>query len=169
MDLSAYVDRLRERVSATTAVSGPGAAEAGEQLLIALDSAVRLTLLEALSDATADISADLPGGSVEVRLRGGDVEFVVQPPPPQQSERWEPTLELSSQAESGDQARLTLRLPQELKIGVEAAAERSGQSLNSWLVSRIRSSAGPVGESDAAPRGPRTPHRRAGTHHTGWA
>lgn len=167
MDLSTYVDRLRDRVTAASAVGGPATAEAGEQLLVALDPAIRLTFLEALSDATADITADLPGGSVEVRLRGRDVEFVVQVPPAPQPD--ESVLDLSSQAEAGDQARLTLRLPQELKTGAEAAAERAGQSLNSWLVSRIRFAglSGPAGPDD--PQRPRAPYRRAGQHHTGWA
>jgi hypothetical protein len=47
-----------------------------------LGSATRLTLLEVLSAATANITRDLAPGSVEVRLRGRDPEFVVSPPSP---------------------------------------------------------------------------------------
>jgi hypothetical protein len=42
---------------------------------------VRLTLLEALSAAAEEISAELAPGSIDVRLRGGTAGFVVTPPP----------------------------------------------------------------------------------------
>jgi hypothetical protein len=47
----------------------------------ALESAVRLMLLDALSAAADEITLELAPGSVEVRLRAGDPDFVVTPAP----------------------------------------------------------------------------------------
>ena len=52
-------------------------AAAAERLAAALDASVRMALLEALSDAAAEITAALDGAVVEVRLKGRDPQFVV--------------------------------------------------------------------------------------------
>ena len=52
-----------------------------ERLITALDAAVRLALIDALSAAAEEITADLAPGSVEVRLRGREPELVVVMPP----------------------------------------------------------------------------------------
>lgn len=171
MDLTVYVDRLRQALTDALSPDDPATAAGTERLLRAIDPAVRLTLMEALSDAAAQISADLGEGGVEVRLRGRDVELVVNIPPPTTVE-WQQPVDLSSDVTTGDQARLTLRLPQDLKADAEAAAARSGQSLNGWLVTGLRRSvlgSAPPGQGTPAPRHPRVPpHSLPGQHLTGW-
>ena len=78
MDITPYVDRLREDLSHAAAATDESTRAAAERLALALDPAVRLTLMEALSQATAEITTEMRAGAVEVRLAGRDLEFVVQ-------------------------------------------------------------------------------------------
>src|ERR1700755_3090743 len=58
--------------------AGPEAREATERLAFALDPAARLALMEAVSQAAAEITAEMPNGGVDVRLNGRELDFVVQ-------------------------------------------------------------------------------------------
>jgi hypothetical protein len=167
MDIGTYVTRLRAEVSSATALGGPQTVEAAERMLLALDPAVRLTLLEALSDAAAEITSELPDGSVEVRLHGRDVELVVDAGAPAGRAPWVAPADTGTDTGGGDLVRLTLRLPPDLKTQAEAAATQSGQSLNSWLVGAVRAATLPGGAS----AGPVPPQRPSlpGKHVTGWA
>ncbi|MCC8248024.1 toxin-antitoxin system HicB family antitoxin [Saccharothrix luteola] len=153
MDLTPYVDNLRREL-ATAAESGGAEARAlAERLVAPLESAVRLTLLEALSTAVDEITRDLAPGSVDVRLRGRDPEFVVSVPDdatPSQDDAMElpPVV-----PEEGAVARINLRLPEHLKLRVEEAASREGVSVNAWLVRAAAAGLGhggrPAGRSAA--------------------
>lgn len=143
MDITPYIDSLRRDLAAAAEAGGDEAKAAAERLTMALDPAMRLALMDALSQAAAEITGELPAGSVEVRLRGREPEFVVDVPttmplasapagPP-------PTAEPEEEDEDdGTVARITLRLPESLKTKAEEMAGRTGQSLNSWLVNAIR-------------------------------
>jgi hypothetical protein len=119
-----------------------------------------LTLLLALSAATDEITRELAPGSVEIRLRGGDPEFVVTLPPSDDADEPEPAPALPD-ADEAATARINLRLPEHLKAGVEQAAGRERLSVNAWLI-RVVAAALTQGER---PR-PRTP--RGGQSYTGW-
>ena len=77
MDLSTYVDTLRHELAVAARSAGPDAEALAERLTAPLESATRLVLQEAVSDAAQEISRDLAPGSVDVRLRGRDLGFVV--------------------------------------------------------------------------------------------
>src|SRR6185369_7964661 len=77
MDLTPYVAKLRDELAVAAEAGGPEARALAERLTAPLESAIRLTLLEALSTATAEITRDLAPGSVELRLRGLEPGFVV--------------------------------------------------------------------------------------------
>jgi HicB family len=133
MELSDFAARLRGELTSITRFAGEDVARAAELLTEALDSSVRLILLDVLSAAAADITARLRDTVVEVRLADGEPTFVVTTAPPEAEyeEQARPA------AAGGDQepgARLTLRLPDSLKTRIEAAAARSGVSVNAWLV-----------------------------------
>jgi hypothetical protein len=157
MDITGYVDRLRADLVATAATGGEAIVDAAERLATTLDASVRMVLLEALSDAAAEISAELETGAVEVRLKGRDPQFVVTPPtaapPPDPSE----VADGGGDADDGVTVRITLRIPESLKQRAEDAAGRSRQSLNTWLVEAAR----------AATREP-TREWRVGQRLTGW-
>src|SRR5690349_16003498 len=80
MDISPYVESLRHDLAAAAEAGGPEARAAAERLALALDPAVRLALMDALSQAAAEITSELPAGSVDVRLRGREPQFVVDVP-----------------------------------------------------------------------------------------
>ena len=144
MDLTPYVDMLRNDLAVAARPGGPATAEAADLLSAALEASARLVLLEALSDAAAEITTRLHDVSVEVRLRGREAELVVnhvaaavpEPAP-------EPA------ADGGELARLTLRMPEALKAHVEQTAAAEGVSVNAWLVRAVTVA---VNQPPAAPR-----------------
>src|SRR6185312_11306343 len=77
MDLQPYVDGVRHELGVAAAAGGADAQALADRLTAPLDSAIRLALLEALSDAASEITRELAPGSVDVRLRGREPEFVV--------------------------------------------------------------------------------------------
>src|SRR6185436_5020821 len=85
MDLTPYLETLRADLAAAAAPGGPETTRAAELLGHSLEASARLALLEALSDAAAEITTRLPDASVEVRLRGREADLVVTqtvPAPP---------------------------------------------------------------------------------------
>ena len=133
MDLTPYLEALRADLLNAAAPGGPEIGKAAELLGGSLEASVRLALLEALSDAAAEITARLNAASVEVRLRGREAQFVVT------EETAEPAPEAVPPAYplDGDLTRLTLRMPEALKDHVEARAAAEGVSVNTWLVRAI--------------------------------
>src|SRR5919205_2916234 len=81
MDLTSYVNNLGREFATLAEAGGPEARALVERLTGSLESAIRMTLLDALSAAADEITRDLAPGSVELRLRGREPEFVVTPPP----------------------------------------------------------------------------------------
>jgi hypothetical protein len=157
MELSPYLDGLRHELHAAAAPGGPDVTRTAELLAGALDAAARLALMEALGDAAAEITSKLDTATVEVRLRGRDADFVVTPlvepvPPPP------PTVDVP---ETGDQARITLRLPESLKSQVERLAAAEGISVNAWLVRAVATATTTGGSTPPAhPRSGRGGPRR---------
>ncbi|MFA6299170.1 MAG: toxin-antitoxin system HicB family antitoxin [Nocardioides sp.] len=141
MDITPYVDSLRRDLLAAAEGAGPEARQAAERLSFALDPAARLALMEAVSQAAAEITAEMPTGGVDVRLNGRQLDFVVQAPmtPPAPPAPPAPPPTPGETDEDGGVARITLRLPESVKAKAEEAAAEAGQSLNTWLVNVVRS------------------------------
>ncbi|CAN5141379.1 hypothetical protein BH09ACT11_BH09ACT11_08450 [soil metagenome] len=136
MDITPFVESLRRDLVAAAQASGPEAAATAERLGFALEPAARLALMEAVSQAAAEITAELPLGSVDVRLAGRDLAFVVQAPAPVALAA--PPEPVAFDESEDATARITLRLPEAVKARAEEAAARNGTSLNTWLVAVIR-------------------------------
>ncbi|MFD0788383.1 hypothetical protein ACFQZ8_31095, partial [Micromonospora azadirachtae] len=77
MDLTSYVNNLGREMATLAEVGGEEGRVLVERLTGALESAIRMTLLDTLSAAADEITRDLAPGSVELRLRGRDPNFVV--------------------------------------------------------------------------------------------
>jgi hypothetical protein len=163
MDLTPYVENLRRELAVAADAGGDEARELAQRLTAPLDSAVRLMLLDALSAAADDITAELAPGSVELRLRSGEPDFVVAPAPVDEPPE-RPAAAPPPEEDDGPVARINLRLPEQLKAGVEQAAARERLSVNAWLV---RAAAAAVANDD---RDRRPPARggRIGQAYTGW-
>jgi hypothetical protein len=166
MELRPYVEDLQERLAVAAGIGGDEAEQLARRLTAPLDAAVRLVLLDALSAAAAEVSAEIAPGSVDLRLRGGDPEFVVvSPAAPPDAAGPSPTLPEPSAAPVDTDAattRTTLRLPEHLKTQVEVAAAHDGVSVNTWLTRAVAAALDQAG-GRSAPRDP-----RAGTRVTGW-
>jgi hypothetical protein len=176
MELTPYVESLRRELTTAAEVGGEAARALADRLLAPLDAAVRLTLLEALSVAAEEISAELAPGSVDVRLRGGTAGFVVTPPPVEaaaagageESAPGDVRLPLA-EGDDATMVRINLRLPSNLKALIEDAAAASGLSVNAWIVRAA--AAGVANEDRRAGRG-RASHmgdRIVGDSYSGWA
>ncbi|MFD3536741.1 toxin-antitoxin system HicB family antitoxin [Streptomyces sp. NPDC058664] len=168
MDLTPYVDTLRRELAVAAEAGGDEARELAERLTAPLESAARLTMLNVLSAATDEITRELAPGSVDVRLRGLDPDFVVTPPPPGSGISAEPAgpaepLPAPAEGDEGGTARVNLRLPAQLKARAEEAASREGLSVNAWLVRAVSAAV------DGGTR-PRTTERAqtVGQSITGW-
>jgi hypothetical protein len=135
MELSGFVTRLHNELDRITQVAGGEAAQAAGLLVRALDPSVRLTLLEVLSAAAAEITDRLGDTVVEVRLSGGEPSFVVQTAPPPTEPAGPPPAEEEDDAGT---ARVTLRLPEGLKARIEETAARERISVNTWLARAAR-------------------------------
>ncbi|MFI5803456.1 toxin-antitoxin system HicB family antitoxin [Streptomyces sp. NPDC051561] len=174
MDLTPYVDTLRRELAVAAEAGGDEARELAERLTAPLDSAARLTLLNALSDAMAEVTRELAPGSVDVRLRGLDPDFVVSLPSggevfeqPGAATAQAPAASAPTSVDEGDgaTARINLRLPAHLKNRAEEAANREGLSVNAWLVRAVSAA---VDSGAGAP--PRAEQRamNSGRSFTGW-
>ncbi|MFH8347407.1 hypothetical protein [Streptomyces sp. NPDC018045] len=171
MDLTPYIDNLRSELMA--AAKTDEATALAERLVVSVAAATRLTMLEVLSAAADEISQDLAPGSVEVRLRGRDPDFVVttadagdefagddSTAPPGR-----PT-EARSAVPSGLEgpvSRINFRPPEPLKQRIEEAAAEEGLSVNAYLV-------GVTTAALADNQNHRRPRRAAGREKrfTGW-
>lgn len=139
MDLTPYIEGMRRDLIAAAQAAGPDASAHAERLGFAVDAAARLALMEAVSNAAAEISAQLPNGSVDVRLAGRDLEFAVQGlPNVAASAAQADQVDLTKDEDEGGSARVTVRMPESVKAKAEARADAANQSLNTWIVNAIR-------------------------------
>jgi hypothetical protein len=151
MNLRPYIEGLHRQLLQAAEPGGEEARTVAERLVAPLEAAMRLALQDALSAAVEEITCELAPGSVELRLRGQDPEFVVTLPPAEDlgshrsgveedrgAAAWaaEPMVlgVPGVEAEESEPARINLRLPDHLKVRVEGAARREGLSTNAWLV-----------------------------------
>ena len=155
MELSQYVEMLRGELTALTRFADEDARRTAGLLAESLESPVRLTLLDVLSAAAAEITARLDETVVEVRLSDGEPAFVVSMALPRDS--GEPARpEPAGSADDTGTARVTLRLSESLKGAIEAAAASDGVSVNTWLIRAASSTLGAQsrGGQPGARRGP---------------
>jgi hypothetical protein len=181
MDITPYVERLRHDLGQAAAAGDEHIREAADRLALALDPSMRLALMEALSQAAAEITTEMRAGSVEVRLTGRELEFVVeQTAPGGPAPAAAPPPGADEEEDDSATARITLRLPESVKAKAEELAGRTGSSLNTWIVNVLRSatrdgainididlSSIPFLEG-ADPFGPGRAGRRSTRRMTGW-
>jgi hypothetical protein len=171
MDLTTYVSNLGREFAALAEAGGEESRALVERLTGSLESAIRMTLLDALSAAADEITRDLAPGSVEVRLRGRDPQFVVKAPSgeaaaPEPAPAPAPELE-PVVAEDGPATRINVRMPEPLKAAIEEAAAKEGRSVNAWLV---RAAAAGLQRSEPENRTENNPttSKKSVQRFTGW-
>jgi predicted HicB family RNase H-like nuclease len=118
MQLRPFIEGLQSDLEEIAAVGDDAVGEAARRLTAAVGASAGLRLLDALTEAALELSSQLPSGQ--------DPSFVYvedegeAPAPPT--------------AEDALVARISLRLPEGLKVAIEAAATSEGVSVNAWLV-----------------------------------
>jgi hypothetical protein len=178
MDINQFVEGLRRDLAQAAEAGGDEIRAAAERLALALDPAVRLTLMDALSQAASEITNELEGTSVEVRLKGREPIFVVLGAPDDSAhaaasaaqEAAEAAEEFGWDDDGETVARITLRLPESLKARAEEIAAKRGQSLNTWLVNAARAAATININISSTPWGPGAPGRNRSSNKRiqGW-
>ncbi len=164
MQLEPHLAQVPQQLAATAALGDERTREIAEALATAALPAVRLALLAALSELAEEVTAGLldhPGSpAIAVRLDGDEIAVDIRSvaaadePAPARRDDGDPS------------ARISLRLTDALKAEIDAAAERDGVSVNTWLVR----AAGAALRPDTFPPGPsgRGRGRRDAHHVTGW-
>ena len=161
MELEQYVIDLQRQLSNAAENGGDDTRAVAERLASGLDAATRLVLLDALSAAVGEITRELAPASVDLRLRGREVEFVVTQASTEADSDDEPAT--SVDLDDVSTSRTTLRLPDALKAKVDEAAVADGLSVNTWLVRAVAAALQPK-QRRAAQRTLRT-----GDSFAGWA
>jgi hypothetical protein len=128
MQLEPHVEALRAELARLAELGDEEVAAAATRLSEALGATISMRLLGLLSEAALEVSSQLPGGHVELRLAGEEpsLVYVADEAAPQ-----------PAAGEDALTARITLRLPDSLKSSLESAAAREGVSLNTWIVKAL--------------------------------
>jgi uncharacterized protein (DUF2267 family) len=128
MDIESLVGQVKAVVAGQLALASddPVVDAAGEAMLAALGPALNQMGTALAEQAGTEVAAQLPDHSIEVVLRDGDPYLVVRAS--------EPTVAVSHD-DFG--ARITVRLPEDLKGDLESAASESGDSVNTFVVKAI--------------------------------
>lgn len=161
MELGQYVSDLQRQLVDAAENGTDDTRAVAERLAAGLDAATRLVLLDALSAAVGEITRDLAPGSVDLRLRGREVEFVVAQSHPEPDTDDSPATNVD--LDDVSTSRTTLRLPDALKARVDEAAAADGLSVNAWLVRAVAAALQPKQRRSAQ----RT--LRTGDSFAGWA
>lgn len=128
MQLEPITNEIEAAIQAQLQLADPAVTESAAVFLAAFAPAMRQGLLRAVEQAAAEISAQLGDRRADVRLVDGEPELTVS------------NLESAPAAHDDElEARLTLRLPSNLKQVIEDAAAGSGESINGWVVDALRS------------------------------
>jgi hypothetical protein len=154
MDLGEYVSTVRRSLTTAAAAGGEHSIETARLLADTMEPAVRLALIDALSAMAAEVTTALDGDVVDVRVRAGDPEVVVVSAPDEPPAEHPPVSDADDAADDGSVVRISLRLPDALKLRAEAAAAAAGGSLNAWLVRAVADAVDRPG-SPPSGRGPR--------------
>ena len=127
MDIERHVQAIQSDLAKAAALGDDASAAAGERLAAAVESSLQLRLLDVLTEATLALNAQLSAGHVEVRLAGRDPELIFVDDRAGEAE--------PAPAPGDDlSARITLRLPEALKLQIEVVASSEGVSANGWIV-----------------------------------
>jgi hypothetical protein len=168
---------VRDQLTAAAALGDERTREIAAALAQAADSAVRLAILQALTTASTELADALTDAAmtrglfwtpeISVQLDGDRLGFAVALSQPE-AEQAAGSAGAAESADGPDRgeatARISLRLSESLKAGIEQAADRAEISVNSWLV---RLAAGAL-QGDGTEAQSRWQTNRGGKRVSGW-
>ena len=135
MDISTVFTELEAAVHRQLQLTAddPDITEAASALIEVLEPALRQAGTTLAEQAALEVGAQLPDYRVSLIIADGEPQLQVQ--------AREADVEITT---GGNEARLTLRLPESLKLLLENAALDTGDSVNSYVVSTLASKARPA-------------------------
>ena len=127
MDTRILTSKLEAAIERQLQVAGdqPEVTAAAEAILAVLEPALGEAALDLAGQVAAEVTGQLPDHEIDVVVVEGEPELRVRSEAPE-------TITIGS-GEPLD-ARITLRLPPQLKEMIERAADDRGESVNAWLV-----------------------------------
>ncbi len=128
MDSEGIVAQVEAAVESQLRLTGEDSvlSEAADALLGALQPALRDAVMRVAVQAAAEVSAQLPDHTVDVVLSEGEPSLVVR------DQRESVTVSTDDL-----EARMTVRLPSELKEYLEIAAGEEGDSVNTFVIKTL--------------------------------
>jgi uncharacterized protein (DUF1778 family) len=125
MDIDSVVAEFKTMLYAQLRLAGddPSVEAAGEAILAALEPALKQAASALAEQAAAEAGSQMPDHSVDVVLVSGQPTLVVRP-----------TGDVITVNTDDLGARITVRLPEELKDELEIAAADMGDSVNTFVV-----------------------------------
>lgn len=124
MQTSWFTETLRSDLENVGAMGSDKAMAVADRMITVALPLAKARMLEAMSMALGELSAALGVERIDLRVSGDDVTFVPA----------QPASEPRTVDTSGEQARFSLRLPDELKARVDDRANTEGISTNTWIV-----------------------------------
>lgn len=132
MDIEIIVEQFRRTAQGQLRIAGddPSVVAAGEAVILSLEPALRLAAMTLAEQAAAELTAQLPDHTVDVVLADAQPTLVLR----------DVGGAVAISTEDLD-ARMTVRLPEELKDDLETAASDLGDSVNTFVVKALAGSA----------------------------
>lgn len=132
MDIEIIVEQFRRTAQEQLRIAGddPSVVAAGEAVILSLEPALRLAAMTLAEQAAAELTAQLPDHTVDVVLADAQPTLVLR----------DVGGAVAISTEDLD-ARMTVRLPEELKDDLETAASDLGDSVNTFVVKALAGSA----------------------------
>jgi hypothetical protein len=128
MDIESLTSQVNAVIAGQLALASndPAVYAAGESILTALDPALRQMGTTLAEQAAVEVAAQLADHVIEVVLRDGEPYLVVRA-----------TEEPMTVSHDDLGARITVRLPEDLKGDLDDAASETGDSVNTFVVKAI--------------------------------
>jgi predicted transcriptional regulator len=154
MQLNSYLSAVAYDLDRATQLADDPTRDVARRLVTVLEPGLRMAMVQLLSDAAAQLTSELSGPVVTIRMDGREPVWHVVFPDAHDTTR-------ASSDTSGDDegmARVTVRLPEAVKRRAENLAQAAGQSLNAWIIHALR-------RATSTDKTPTSSSRRI----TGWA
>jgi hypothetical protein len=132
MQTSWFTETLRSDLEAVGSMGSDKAMKVADRMITVALPLARARMLEAMSMALTELSGVLGIERIDLRVSGDDVTFV----PAEQA------VVARTAEQSSDQARFSLRLPDDLKVRIDERAAAEGTSTNTWMVRALESAVG---------------------------
>lgn len=146
MQLTPYLEAVARDLDRATALADEQTREVTHRVAAAIEPGLRLAMVQLLSDAAAQLTAELDGPVISVRMDGRDPDWHIMREEPG------PVVPDAESADEDNSARVTVRLPEGIKKRAEVAAQNAGQSLNAWIVQALRRASTPDNTSHRSSR-----------------